>query len=72
MLAGLLNFNTHLSGDEEVIPIVVSLFPSTTPGVQGHLGAGRMDGVLAEGAITAADLVGPLAGHPFVDQRISD
>ncbi len=46
-------------------PIVVWLFPSTTPGVTGPLGAGRMDGVLAEGTITAANLVGPLAGHPF-------
>ena len=26
-----------------------------------------MDGVLAEGTITAADLVGPLAGHPLSD-----
>ena len=46
-------------------PIVVWLFPSTTPGAPGPLGAGRMDGVLAEGTITAADLVGPLKGHPF-------
>ncbi len=113
-----LNFNTHLSSDEEVMPIgifnnslaqgqanfklsddrmslhykliaanidnafmahihmappgvngpiVVWLFPSTTPGVTGPLGAGRMDGVLAEGTITAANLVGPLAGHPLSD-----
>ncbi len=48
-------------------PIVVWLFPSTTPGVTGPLGAGRMDGVLAEGDITAANLVGPLAGHPLSD-----
>ncbi len=33
----------------------------------GPLGAGRMDGVLAEGTITAANLVGPLAGHPLSD-----
>jgi hypothetical protein len=44
--------------------IVVWLFPSTTPG-QGPLGAGRTDGVLAEGTITAADLVGSLAGQPL-------
>jgi hypothetical protein len=48
-------------------PIVVWLFPSTTPGVTGPLGAGRMDGVQAEGTITAANLVGPLAGHPLSD-----
>ncbi len=28
---------------------------------------GRTDGVLATGTITEADLVGPLAGHPFSD-----
>jgi hypothetical protein len=40
-------------------PIVVFLF--------GPVGAGggRTDGVLAEGTITAADFVGPLAGHAF-------
>ena len=31
------------------------------------LGAGRTDGVLAEGTITAGSLVGPLAGHPLAD-----
>jgi len=118
VLADSLNFNTHLSGDQEVMPldvvnnslaqgqanfklsadgtelhykliaanidnafmahihrgpagangpIVVWLFPSTTPGAPGPLGAGRMDGVLAEGTITAADLVGSLAGHPLSD-----
>jgi hypothetical protein len=46
-------------------PVVVWLFPSTKPGVTGPVNAGRMDGVLAEGDITAADLVGPLKGHPF-------
>ena len=116
VFADSLNFNTHLSGDQEVMPlgivnnslaqgqanfklsadgtelsyklifsnidnafmahihmgpagangpIVVWLFPSTTPGAPGPLGAGRMDGVQAEGTITAANLVGPLAGHPF-------
>ena len=30
-------------------------------------GGGRTDGVLAEGTITAANLIGPLAGHPFSD-----
>ena len=113
-----LNFGTHLSGDQEVMPlgifndslaqgqaffrlsadgtvlhykliaanidnafmahihmapagsnggIVVWLFPSTTPGAPGPLGAGRRDGVLAEGDITAANLVGALAGHPLSD-----
>jgi len=31
------------------------------------VGGGRMDGVLAEGTIIEANLVGPLAGHPFSD-----
>lgn len=30
-------------------------------------GGGRTDGVLAEGTITAANLIGPLTGHPFSD-----
>ena len=45
-------------------PIVVWLFPSTAP-VAGPLGAGRLNGVIAEGTITAANLVGPLAGQPL-------
>jgi CHRD domain len=46
--------------------IVVWLYPSTAP-VPGPLGSGRHDGVLAEGTITAANLVGALAGHPLSD-----
>jgi hypothetical protein len=42
-------------------PVVAFLFEGATPG------GGRTDGVLAEGTITAADLVGPLAGHPLSD-----
>ncbi len=44
--------------------IVVWLYPSTTPGA-GPLGGGRIDGVIATGTITAANLVGPLAGQPL-------
>lgn len=47
-------------------PIVVWLFPSTAP-VAGPPGAGRTDGVLAEGTITAANFVGLLAGKPLSD-----
>jgi hypothetical protein len=47
-------------------PIVVWLFPGTAP-VPGPLGVGRQNGKLAEGTITAANLVGPLAGHPLSD-----
>ena len=33
----------------------------------GPATSGRTQGVLAQGTITAADLVGPLAGHPLSD-----
>jgi CHRD domain-containing protein len=45
-------------------PIVVWLYPSTAV-APGPLGAGRTDGVLVDGTITGADLVGPLAGQPL-------
>jgi hypothetical protein len=45
-------------------PIVVWLYPSTAP-VAGPLGGGRIQGVIAEGTITAANFVGPLAGQPI-------
>ena len=45
--------------------IVVWLYPGTTVGVMGPLGAGRTDGVLVEGSFTAANLTGPLAGQPL-------
>jgi len=47
-------------------PIVEWLFPGTAP-VAGPTGGGRVEGVLAEGTFTAANLVGPLAGHPLSD-----
>ena len=56
----------HMAGPGVNGPIVVWLYPSTAP-VPGPFGAGRTNGVLAEGTITAANLVGPLAGHPLSD-----
>jgi len=47
-------------------PIVVWLFPSTAT-VPGPLGISRHDGELSHGSFTAANLVGPLAGHPLSD-----
>lgn len=47
-------------------PIVVWLYPSTAP-MAGPLGQGRIDGVIAEGTITAADFVNTLAGRPFAE-----
>jgi hypothetical protein len=43
-------------------PIAVWLYPSTAPAA-GPLGAGRHNGILAEGTITAANLIGPLANQ---------
>jgi hypothetical protein len=56
----------HMGSSTVAGPIVVWLYPSTAP-VPGPLGSGRHDGVLAEGTFTAANLVGPLAGHPLSD-----
>lgn len=46
-------------------PVVVWLYPEGGPPAQ--LIEGRFDGVLAEGTITAADLVGPLTGMTLDD-----
>jgi hypothetical protein len=43
-------------------PVVAWLYPSAPPPA---LIEGRFSGVLAEGTITAASLVGPLAGEPL-------
>jgi hypothetical protein len=48
-------------------PIVVWLYPSTTPGVTAPFGAGRIQGVIAQGTITADDLTGPLQGQSLED-----
>lgn len=40
-------------------PVVAFLFHGPT--------TGRTQGILAQGTITAADLIGPLAGHPLSD-----
>jgi len=45
-------------------PIVVWLYPSTPPAPPVNI-SGRFQGVLAEGVITASNLVGPLAGQPL-------
>jgi hypothetical protein len=45
-------------------PIVVWLAPSTAP-TPGPVGGGAVNGVFGEGTITAANLVGPLAGQPL-------
>ncbi|MFA9443907.1 CHRD domain-containing protein [Egicoccus sp. AB-alg6-2] len=50
----------HLAPAGQNGPVVVWLYPSGPP---PQLLPGRTNGVLASGTITAADLVGPLAGH---------
>lgn len=45
-------------------PVAVWLYPSTAT-APGPTGGGRVDGVIAEGTITAANLVGPLLGQPL-------
>lgn len=45
-------------------PVVAWLYPSTAVG-PGPFGSGRFNGVAATGTITAANLLGPLAGQPL-------
>ena len=49
----------HLGAEGVNGPVVVFLYGPVAPG------AGRQTGVLATGTITAANLVGPLAGQPL-------
>lgn len=60
-------FMAHIHQGEagENGPVVVWLYPSTTPGEPVAPGGGRINGVIAEGVITATDLVGPLADEPL-------
>jgi hypothetical protein len=48
-------------------PIVVWFFPSVTSTAPLPGGGGAHHGMLAQGTFTAADLRGPLAGHPLSD-----
>jgi hypothetical protein len=53
----------HLAPAGQNGPIVVWLYGTPPPEPDDDLIPGRFDGVLAEGTITAGDLVGPLAGE---------
>lgn len=53
----------HLGPDSANGPLVVKLFPAS--GAAGK--KGDFSGVLAEGSMTAADLIGPLKGAPLSD-----
>jgi hypothetical protein len=48
-------------------PIVVWLYPSTTSTMPGPPGGGPLQGTIAQGVITDANLVGPLAGGTIAD-----
>ncbi len=54
----------HLAPAGQNGPVVAWLYPSAPP---PQLIPGRFQGVLAEGVITDADLVGPLAGATLAD-----
>jgi hypothetical protein len=54
----------HLAAAGVNGPIVVWLYPSTAP-APGPLGQGPIRGRIAQGSITAANLVGLLAGQPL-------
>jgi hypothetical protein len=64
-------FMAHIHMEEPGVngPVVVWLYPSTAVG-PGPVGSGRHDGILAEGTITAANLVGPLAGQTTLDALV--
>jgi len=51
----------HIGAPTANGPIAVFLFGNAPAG------GGRQDGVLAEGTLTAANLIGPMAGHPMSD-----
>jgi hypothetical protein len=51
----------HIGGPEVAGPVVAFLYGAVAPG------GGPENGVLATGTITAANLIGPLAGHPLSD-----
>jgi hypothetical protein len=62
-LANASNAELHLGGPSMNGPGVVKLFP--TRGAAARKGA--FSGVLAEGTITSADLLGPMLGSPLSD-----
>jgi hypothetical protein len=53
----------HLGEDNMNGPVVVKLFPANGASAK----KGSFTGVLAEGTITSADLIGPMLGSPLAD-----
>ena len=60
-LDGIRFAHIHLGAAGSNGPVVVFLLQPQSPST------GRVNGTLAEGTITAAALIGPLAGHPLSD-----
>lgn len=61
-IENVLQAHIHMAPAGQNGMIVAWLYPSAPP---AQLIPGRFQGVLGEGIITEANLVGPLAGHPF-------
>src|SRR5438105_12768946 len=57
-LSGIFHAHIHVNGAGVNGPVVVFLFKSAQP-------TGEVNGLLAQGTISASDFVGPLFGHPF-------
>jgi hypothetical protein len=57
-ITGVFQAHIHLNGPGVNGPVVVFLFKSDTP-------TGMVNGLLSQGTFKAADLTGPLAGHPL-------
>ena len=57
----------HMAAKGVAGPIVVWFFPSVTSTAPLPGGGGEHEGLLAKGTFTAANLRGPLAGHPLSD-----
>src|SRR5207302_3236936 len=57
-LTGIFQAHIHVNGAGVNGPVVVFLFKSAQP-------TGEVNGLLAQGTISASDFVGPLFGHPF-------
>jgi CHRD domain-containing protein len=59
-ITGVFQAHIHLNGAGVNGPVVVFLFKSATP-------TGEVNGLLSEGTFTAADMIGPLTGHPLAE-----
>src|SRR3977135_2203692 len=59
-ITGVFQAHIHLNGAGVNGPVVGFPFQSATP-------TGTVNGLLSQGTFTAADLIGPLTGHPLAD-----